>query len=339
MRLLIFFGVLALVATSLADTNDKEWEDFKANNKKSFADSKQENTRKQIFIANIKDIEQHNAKYAKGEVSYEKGINKFSDLTYEEFSKKYTGAVHAVSNKKVPGGRQIDLLKGEARQLAPLVDLRNTGNVGPIKNQGNCGSCWAFSAVAALEGAYFKKNRKSIVLSEQNLVDCAGPAYGNYGCNGGWPFAAFNYVINNRGISTSASYPYTALTQSCKYNPNTIGTSQVGYVYHRSYGYTVGSESWLQDRVANIGVISVAIWVNSNFQAYKNGVYRDTTCNRGSVNHAVNVVGYGTDAVQGAYWIVRNSWGSSWGSSGYILMARNNGNQCYISSFSIYPTI
>jgi cathepsin L len=139
MRLLIFFGVLALVVISLADKNDKAWEDFKVQNKKSFSVKTQENTRKQIFIANLNDIEKHNARHAKGEESYEKGINQFSDLTYEEFSKKLTGAVRAVNEKKVPNGGQIDLLRGEARQLPGFVDLRNTGFVGRVKNQGNCG--------------------------------------------------------------------------------------------------------------------------------------------------------------------------------------------------------
>jgi len=140
MRLLIFFGLLALVAASLADKNDDAWEDFKAQHGKKIFGSKQaENARKLTFIANLKDIEQHNAKRAKGEVSYEKGINQFSDLTYEEFAKTYTGAVQTVKDKKVPIGREVDLERGEARQLPVSVDLRNTGFVRPIKNQGNCG--------------------------------------------------------------------------------------------------------------------------------------------------------------------------------------------------------
>ena len=139
MRLLIFFGLLALVAASLADKYDEAWEDFKLQQGKKNFGSKPENARKQTFIANLKDIEQHNAKRAKGEESYEKGLNQFSDLTYEEFAKTYTGAKHTVKDKKVPNGREIDLLRGEARQLPALVDLRNTGFVSPIKNQGNCG--------------------------------------------------------------------------------------------------------------------------------------------------------------------------------------------------------
>ena len=138
MRLLVCLGVLALVVLSLADKDDQAWEDFKAQHKRSFSDPNQEKARKGIFLANANEVNQHNSRFAKGLESYEKGINQFSDYTYDEFSKIFNGATNVVKNS--PKGRDVvDTLRGEARQLPASVDLRNTGFVGPIKNQGTCG--------------------------------------------------------------------------------------------------------------------------------------------------------------------------------------------------------
>jgi cathepsin L len=335
MKFLVCLVFLAVLNSSMANLNNPGWTQFKSIHKKSYSSSIEEQTRFSLWSNNTNKIADHNLRYSQGHESYTIGANQFSDLSFEEFTSKFTGSSHGVINGNHQ--KRNGVKSGSARTLPTSVDLRNTGYVGAVKNQGSCGSCWAFSAVAALEGAYYKKNGKSIILSEQNLVDCSS-AYGNYGCNGGMPGNAFNYVIGNKGIDTSSSYPYAGVTQSCRYNKATIGTTETNWYIDASYGSVGGNEAWLQNSVATIGPISVAIYVNNNFMYYTSGVYKDSTCMPGYINHAVTVVGYGTDAKAGPYWIVRNSWGNSWGLSGYIYMARNNGNQCYISSFSAYPT-
>ncbi|KAL1131622.1 hypothetical protein AAG570_011236 [Ranatra chinensis] len=280
-----------------------------------------------IYFDNKKMIEEHNAKYQKGLVTYTMKMNHLGDLMNHEVISMYNGFRR--DNTPVNGAKYVS----SGKSLPASVDWRTKGAVTPIKDQGQCGSCWAFSAVGSLEGQHFLKTGKLVSLSEQNLVDCSG-SYGNEGCNGGLMDQAFQYVKANGGLDTESSYSYTASDGRCKYNPANAGATCTGNVDINS-----GDENSLMDAVANVGPISVAIDAGHNsFQFYSTGVYSEPECSSTFLDHGVLAVGYGTENGQD-YWLVKNSWGTVWGESGYIKMTRNKSNQCGIATTASYPTV
>jgi len=206
--------------------------------------------------------------------------------------------------------------------------MRAKGAVTGIKNQGQCGSCWAFSATGSTEGAWFLKNNKLVSLSEQQLVDCSG-AYGNYGCDGGLMDSAFQYIIANKGIDTEDSYPYTAADGDCAFNPATVGATLASFK-----DITSQSETALQSAIT-ARPVSVAIDASqSSFQFYSSGTYYEPSCSPTQLDHGVLAVGFDTD---GGFYIVKNSWGTDWGMSGYIQMSLGKNNNCGIATMSSYP--
>uniref|UniRef100_UPI003AAA9DF3 cathepsin S-like isoform X2 n=1 Tax=Centroberyx gerrardi TaxID=166262 RepID=UPI003AAA9DF3 len=195
---------------------------------------------------------------------------------------------------------------------------------------GSCGSCWAFSAVGALEGQLKKTTGTLTSLSPQNLVDCS-TKYGNHGCNGGFMSNAFQYVIKNQGIESDAAYPYMARPGQCRYNSNYRAANCSAYAF-----LPEGDEAALKVGLAVIGPISVAIDASRpKFVFYRHGVYRDHTCTH-NINHGVLAVGYGTENGRD-YWLIKNSWGTNYGDGGYIKMARNRRNQCGIALYPCFP--
>jgi cathepsin L len=262
--------------------------------------------------------------------TYTLAMNQFGDFTAAEFSKLYKGLSFDYS---------AHLQKAKFAQAAeqPVVglpsdfDWRQKGAVTHVKNQGQCGSCWSFSTTGSTEGANFLKTGRLVSLSEQNLIDCSG-SYGNNGCNGGLMDYAFEYIINNKGIDTEASYPYQTAQYTCRYNPANSGGSLTKYT-----DVTSGSELALLNAVA-IEPTSVAIDASHNsFQFYSSGVYYESACSSSQLDHGVLAVGWGTESGQD-YWLVKNSWGADWGLQGYIKMARNRNNNCGIATAASYPT-
>ena len=280
-------------------------------------------SRFQIFKSNAQYVHQFNSA---GNHTFTVSLNKFADLTGKEFAAVYNG----LKVKSLPPrANPVDL---NLIRLPASVDWRTKGAVTPIKNQGQCGSCWSFSTTGSTEGAHVLQARKSLVgLSEQNLVDCS-QSYGNEGCNGGLMDDAFKYIIANKGIDTEASYPYTAETGTCHFNPANVAATLVSYQDVASE-----SEPALTQAVAERGPVSVAIDASHNsFQLYSGGVYYEPECSTTALDHGVLAVGYGASGSQD-YYIVKNSWGTDWGMNGYIWMSRNRNNNCGISTMASYP--
>jgi len=263
-----------------------------------------------IFRTNVDRIMAHNMQNA----SYTMAVNQFADLEAAEFKAMYTGTIPTKSDY----ARQQNTVILDETNVASSIDWRTEGIVNGVKDQAQCGSCWAFSAIASTEGAIAQKSGKLQSFSEQQLVDCSG-SYGNQGCNGGWMDYGFEYIIA-KGIATEAAYPYKAVDQTCQ------AFTAVGKIT----GYkdvTANNEAQLL-AAANIGVVSVAIEADTSvFQFYSGGVLDNAGCGT-QLDHGVAVVGYGTDVKD--YWIVRNSWGASWGEKGYVRLVRNK-NECGIA--------
>jgi len=317
MKVLVVLAI-ALAAAQAFDL-DTEWENFKIKYGKGLLSSQEHDTRKNIFANNLKFIEKHNAEHAQGLHTFTVGVNQFADLTNEEFVQQYTGFM------PVDGLPESDVVVGD---LPDSIDWRQKGAVTPVKNQGQCGSCWSFSAVGTIEGAYAIKTGNLVSLSEQQLMDCSRL---NHGCNGGNPYVALLYAYLEGGVDTEESYPYEERQGRCRFDKNNIGAKITG-----SKRIEPGSEADLQNALGNIGPVSVAIdAANPSFQLYKEGVYNEPACSSVALDHGVLAVGYGSEGGQD-YYIVKNSWGPQWGLGGYIKMARNKDNQCGIATMACY---
>ncbi|OHT02179.1 Clan CA, family C1, cathepsin L-like cysteine peptidase [Tritrichomonas foetus] len=253
--------------------------------------------------------------------SFRVAHNKFSTYTPAEykallgFKNVKTGHKGKKSTKKVNAPESLD--------------WRESGLVNPIKDQASCGSCWAFSAIATCESAYAKSSGKLLSFSEQNIVDCV---LGCYGCSGGWPNVAIDHVLDNQNgqFNSEDDYPYTALDGNCVYDASKAIGKVTGYLE-----VEYDSESDLKEKVAGYGVVSVCIQAGTSaFMSYTGGIFDYPDCSQTFLDHAVAAVGYGAEnGVE--YWIVRNSWGTSWGEEGYVRMIRNKQNQCGIANEAV----
>ena len=257
--------------------------------------------RLQIFAQTDLKIETHNAQVA----TYTLGHNKFSHLTEEEFVAKHAGLT-------VPQDYERNIVaENDVQAIPDAIDWRDKGAVGPVKDQGQCGSCWAFSATASVEGAWVTSGKTYASLSEQQLVDCSS-AQGNQGCNGGWMDYGFKYLLSVGGQELTSDYPYTARDGTCKFNKAKIAGSIKGYK-----DVNKGDCKTLLAFAAQ-GPTSVAIAANA-IMSYQSGIFNNPACGTG-LNHGVTLIGYDQTA---QYYIVRNSWGAGWGEKGYIRMATN----------------
>ncbi|KAG8491986.1 hypothetical protein CXB51_015339 [Gossypium anomalum] len=303
------------------------YEDWLVKHGKVYNGLGEKEKRFEIFKDNLRFIDEHNSEETH---SFKLGLNQFADLTNEEYRFTYLGVKKP--NKKVSkrNDRYVQLL-GEAA-LPDSVDWRTKGAVAPVKDQGSCGSCWAFSTIAAVEGINKIITGDLIVLSEQELVDC-DTSY-NEGCNGGLMDYAFEFIIKNGGIDTEEDYPYTNHNGRCDtYRKNAKVVSIEAYE-----NVPENDEVALQKAVSNQPV-SVAIEAGGRaFQLYQSGIF-DGKCGT-QLDHGVTIVGYGTENGKD-YWIVRNSWGDNWGEAGYVRMERNvvdtKTGKCGIAMEASYP--
>jgi len=314
-----------LLSVAVAYT-DVEYQTAFANwmhtNGKSYA-SADFQSRFSIFKNNMDYVRDWNAAGSKTVL----GLTPFADLTNEEYRNTYLGT-HFDGTERLKNAAPFT----PTGPLADTINWLDKGAVTAIKNQGQCGSCWSFSTTGSTEGAHFLSTGNLVSLSEQNLMDCS-KSYGNAGCNGGLMDDAFKYIIANGGIDTEASYPYqAATTYDCQYK-----TANRGSTLEKFTDVSSGSETALATAV-NGRPVSVAIDASHNsFQLYTSGVYYEPACSSTALDHGVLAVGYGSDNGSD-YWVVKNSWGTSWGMAGYIWMARGRDNNCGIATMASYPT-
>ena len=301
---LILIAALAMFSLNQGDSQSQLFDEWK----KTYGyqwEPVEDAYRKIIFLKNVELMHKHNADPSQ---TYKMGVNQFTAFTDKEFVETF---LDTNSYKDIPLVTAVD----EELQNLGDIDWTTKGGVTPVKNQGQCGSCWAFSATGSSESWNKLKKGSTISLAEQQLVDCSG-SYGNHGCNGGYPSAALKY-IRDKGITTTSSYPYTARTGTCKTSGGSFKIS--------SYGSTRGCSS-IQNAV-NAQPLSVCVDA-TNWSRYSSGVF--SNCGK-SINHAVLLVGYTS-----SYWKIKNSWGTSWGESGFIRTAQ--GDTCGMCSYeAVWP--
>ncbi|KAF7840333.1 ervatamin-B-like [Senna tora] len=278
-----------------------------------YESSEESDGRFQIFQRNLKYISERN-NAIKRSSKYRLGLNKFADMSGEEFRKVY---LQEVKMPNTPSNFNKHYSCSSAHPPPPSLDWRDKGVVTPVKDQKRCNSCWAFAATGAIEALYAISRGKKISLSEQQLVDCDNTSYG---CSFGWSYHAFQWVINNGGISQEHHYPYVAKKGTCK----TTMENRDKEVKIKSYTHVSKSDNGLLCATAKQ---PIAVSLNAtDFQFYNSGIYDGDNCSKHSTgtNHIVLIVGY--DSKDGEdYWIVKNSWGEDWGMKGYMFIKRNTG--------------
>jgi cathepsin L len=284
-----------------------------------------------VFSKNAAIVAAHNLEADKGTYTFRLDTNVLADMTNAEYRAKML--------RYRPGSRsaaaQAFAVKQEPTQatLPPSVDWRTKGAVNAVKDQGQCGSCWAFSATAAMETAWFIKTGKLLSLSEQMCVDCVNG--GADDCNtGGEMHDCYLQVIKQGGDELESDYPYTATSgHGCKYSTAKSVTKFASYVNVTQYD-EVALATMAVKSVVSVAIDASSIW----FQLYSSGVYNQADCKYkwNDLDHGVAVVGYGSLSGDN-YWTVRNSWGGLWGMQGYILMSKDKSNQCGIATDATVP--
>merc|ERR1711865_357544 len=311
LKLLTLVAIVAIAAAGPLGESEYQslWSQFKADFGKNYALAEEHDGRFLTFKDNVDFINTHNARA--DEHGWTVAINQFADMTRTEYSAMLT---YKEENKKANTVKVFD-----TSNLAADVDWVAKGAVAPVKNQGQCGSCWAFSTTGATEGAYQIATGKLQSFSEQELVDCAS-SYGNQGCNGGLMDDGFKY-IEAKGDVLETDYAYTAKTGTCQASKQSAHDGIAPGKVTGKHDVTTNSESQMMAAVAQ-GPVSVAIEADqSGFQFYKTGVFSGTCGNK--LDHGVLAVGYGTDGGKD-YWKIKNSWAATWGDKGYIRVKRGS---------------
>ena len=324
-------GVRGNGMTNFLSDNDewKQFSNFQEKFVKKYENINELETRFEVFRANLRNIIIHNMDHSQ---NFTMGVNQFTDLTPEEFKAQYVSGLKAEVGLAGCGS-----FSGSASGAPASIDWRAKGAVTSVKDQGQCGSCWTFSATGAVEGAWAIAKGQLIDLSEEELVECAGLKYGSMGCNGGQMEGAFKYIIE-KGQCSLSSYPYTSGTGqsgSCK-----TSCSPVAKLTSCS-DVKPNDQLSLKAAVAKQPV-SIAIEADTKyFQSYSSGILTSSTCGT-NLDHGVLITGYGTE--NGIdYWMVKNSWSTSWGDQGYVKIARSSSTNdqgiCGIAMQPSFPTV
>ncbi|CAI5731341.1 unnamed protein product [Hyaloperonospora brassicae] len=287
------------------------------------------------FATNCARIARHNDAFERGDVSFTLGLNALADLSDREYRHRLQYRHRVGAARTLPAVETV-VAPADSGDVPETWDWRAHNVVTPVKNQGPCGSCWAFSAVAAMEAAYALSTGTLESFSEQELVDCT--LEGSDNCShGGEMSDGYQEIIDHHGgkIDREMDYEYTAESKGVC---NAKDDRAVGH-FTAYANVTSGDEAALQAAVATKGVQAVAIDASSfTFQLYRHGVYSWPLCGNApeALDHGVAAVGYGVFNKK-HYWLVKNSWGDSWGMKGYIMMSRNKNNQCGIATDASYP--
>jgi C1A family cysteine protease len=303
-----------------------EFNTFQERFEKRYNSMEEMETRFAIFRKNIINIIAHNSD---ANQNFTMGVNQFTDLTPDEFRMMYVSGL-----KAEVGSYGCKTFSSGASGAPSTIDWRTKGAVTSVKDQGQCGSCWSFSSTGAVEGAWAISKGQLTDFSEQELVDCAtGISYGSHGCNGGQMEGAFKFVIEN-GQCTLSSYPYTAKDGTCQ---------KCSAVAHISSCSDVKPNDQLSLKAA-VAQQPVAVAIEADtryFQSYSGGILDSASCGT-SLDHGVLAVGYGEENGQ-KYWLVKNSWGTTWGDKGYVKIARsdstNDAGICGIAMDPSFPSV
>eukprot|EP01132_Coremiostelium_polycephalum_P001273 gene1273-1603_t len=329
----IIIAVLLFVALATAKVQDPhvaKFQQFQTKYNKVYS-SEEYAERFANFKLNLGRINSLNQKAHKLKSSARFGVNEFADLTAAEFRKFYLNAVPAVKPTGVP---ELTLSEDIVDATPAAVDWRTKGAVTPVKNQGQCGSCWSFSTTGNVEGQWFLAGHGLVGLSEQNLVDCDhecmeydGQQSCDDGCAGGLQPNAYTYIIKNGGIDTESSYPYLAVDNKCSFKPQNIGAKISNFTMVSS------NETQMAAVLSVNGPLAIAADAEE-WQFYEGGVF-DFPCGK-TLDHGILIVGYGVEntifSKNKAYWIVKNSWGPTWGEQGYLKIERGT-NKCGLANF------
>lgn len=309
------------------EANDYKFMKFIVEHNKEYATVEEYNMRKSNYLWMDAEIAHHNSSNG----SSVHGHNHLSDLTREEYENML-----GLKNMPLPTRKNNAVFTGEGLTIPASNNWCSTSQYcNPVKNQGSCGSCWAFASTAPMESAHAIFYSTLPSLSEQQLVSCSG-AFGNGGCQGGWYYWAWDYAVGTP-ITTESVYPYTSgahgVTGQCKYAAGS------GIMYDLSQTDVAGNTSAMMAAIAQQPCAVAIAASTSYFQTYTSGVLVGTACGT-SIDHAVTAVGYGTDPTYGGYYIVRNSWGTSWGNQGYVNIGQATGaGVCGINQYVAFPTV
>jgi cathepsin F len=304
------FASLALCALTPYD----HFNNFVVSHRKKYASAEERKYRFQVFQDNLKEAERLNALH--DGATY--GITRFSDLTPEEFVHSFllrrTGKSYGYSNST--------MLKGDS--LPTSFDWRDYGAVTPVKNQGGCGSCWAFSATQNAEGVWAAAGNTLQKLAVQQVIDCTDDE-NCHGCEGGFAHLGQRGINAVGGIELESDYPYEEAQSTCRFNKKRIAAT-----FSDQVDITPGDDTLMEFLHAH-GPASMGVYANVKWQLYTGGIVTQTRCNASRYNHDVLVVAWGVE--NGAeYWTIKNTWDTTWGEEGYIRLARGDGcvsNDCH----------
>jgi cathepsin H len=346
MNEVLLIAFITMTCIAIAASSPLTFDEWLKGHDKSYPTAADRAQRQLDWLENWSSVEKHNLAYEAGYSSFAMTMDSpFADLTAESFSAKYLMDPQDCSATTHTSSGSIK--KRTDTNMDGPIDWRTKGIMTPIKNQGHCGSCWTFSTTGCLEAHLCLANKKDCThwtgLAEQQLVDCAGD-FNNNGCSGGLPSQAFEYIKYSGGLEFETSYPYIANeTGTCSAWDGEDAVAKVQEVFN----ITSGDEDDLQHAVATVGPVSIAYQVSPDFRLYSHGVYdsynattNQTMCHDTpmDVNHAVVAVGLDKTADGVPFYIIRNSWGTSWGMEGHFWMKRGE-NLCGVSDCASFPLV